>query len=93
MKAAQGPSTALSRMPPITCPLEPVPGIEKLIICAANTKAPITPMSGMMSSRRMFFTFEAATAMRVAATAPAPAAMAGDTSASAMCMVVLVKEV
>ena len=70
ISAAHGPSMADSRMPPTKWPLDPVPGIEKLIIWAAKTNAPMTPISGTMrslspsASRRSFFacfTFQAAT--------------------------------
>ena len=54
-KPACGPSVAASISPPARCPLEPVPGIVKLIIWAANTNAPITPISGTLSLLRSSF--------------------------------------
>jgi len=44
--AAHGPSMIASSIPPPRCPLEPVPGIGKFTIWAANTNAPITPIIG-----------------------------------------------
>ncbi len=81
-------------MPPTIWPLEPVPGIEKLIIWAAKTKAPITPMSGTMrsfcadgsSSFRFCFTLKIAVPSRASDTAPATAKTGGETRASDMCM-------
>jgi hypothetical protein len=43
------PSVQASKAPPTRCPLVPTP-TGKLIICAAKTKAPITPRSGMRAS-------------------------------------------
>lgn len=45
---ASGPKIAASKTPPVICPLDPVPGIEKLIIWAANTNAPTTPINGIL---------------------------------------------
>ena len=42
--AAHGPNREASSTPPTMWPLDPVPGIEKFTICAANTNAPITPI-------------------------------------------------
>ena len=94
--AAHGPSIAESRIPPTRWPLEPVPGIEKFIIWAAKTKAPITPISGTMcssrasGSRRSFrgcLTFQIAVPSRTSDTAPVTANTGGETSASDMCIV------
>jgi hypothetical protein len=49
------PSMAASRTPPTKCPLEPVAGIAKFSICAAKTKAPITPIMGIFSLQTSFF--------------------------------------
>ncbi len=75
-------------MPPIMCPLDPVPGILKLIIWAANTKAPITPIIGMMSVRLLCATFRVATTSSDTAATPAIMATGGDTRASAMCIII-----
>ena len=48
-KPASGPKMALSIIPPHKCPEEPVPGMVKLIIWAAKTKAPMTPITGTLS--------------------------------------------
>ena len=48
--AGQGPSSRASSSPPPRWPLDPVPGIAKLIICAAKTKAPSMPISGTRRS-------------------------------------------
>src|SRR5215469_6376467 len=47
--AAAGPSVQARSAPPTRCPLVPGP-TGKLIIWAANTKAPITPSSGALDS-------------------------------------------
>ena len=95
ISAAHGPSMADSRMPPTKWPLDPVPGIEKLIIWAAKTNAPMTLISGTMrslspsASRRSFFacfTFQAATPNRASDTAPVATNTGGDTRASDMCI-------
>ena len=50
--AACGPSRMASSTPPPKCPL--VPGrIGKLIIWAAKTNAPITPMSGTLAGSKI----------------------------------------
>src|ERR1700722_15424885 len=47
--AGAAPSMHASRAPPTKCPLVPIP-TGKLIICAANTNAPMTPNSGIRDS-------------------------------------------
>jgi len=56
-KAACGPRRTARIIPPPRCPLEPVPGIVKLIIWEAKMKAPRTPMRGIFrsSSRSLSF--------------------------------------
>src|SRR5512138_750817 len=72
--------------PPPRCPDEPGPGMEKLIIWAANTKAPSTPIraglpdSGASRSRRTEY------AMSPAVAAQPAAPTAGEIRASDMCM-------
>ena len=53
---AYGPNNADKSIPPHKCPEEPVPGIVKLIICAANTNAPMTPITGIFDTSSSFFT-------------------------------------
>ena len=53
---ACGPSRAESSIPPQRCPEDPVPGMVKLIICAAKTNAPITPMTGIFFGSSSCFT-------------------------------------
>lgn len=91
MKPAHGPSMADSNTPPTMCPLEPVPGIEKLIICAAKMKAPITPIKGTMFSWGLFLTFFAAMTKSVPETITAAPATTGEVKASAMCIFVQFK--
>ena len=84
--AAYGPSNAVSIIPPQRWPLEPVPGMVKLIICAAKTNAPITPITGIFFgslSRRTFFTEKPAAPPEQTYIV---AATAGATSASAICI-------
>ena len=86
-KAAWGPRRMARIIPPPRCPLEPVPGIVKLIICAAKMKAPSTPIRGIvLSSIRSFSFFDA---YPPAATDPAHSVVptAGESKASAMCIV------
>ena len=92
---AHGPRTAASRIPPTRCPLDPVPGIEKLIICAAKTKAPMTPMSGTSDSglssgvsppEPSRFNCRTAIVSRASDAAPVVAHTTGESSASDMCM-------
>lgn len=87
MKAAQGPNSAANRTPPMIWPDEPVPGMEKLIIWAANMNAPKTPIMGTRSSRRIVETLREATTTRAAAMTPAVMATGGETKASATCIV------
>jgi hypothetical protein len=63
-----------------------VPGRAKLIIWAANTKAPATPIRGtrLSSARRSSLTEDRTISPPEAAQRPAPTA--GESSASAMCM-------
>ncbi len=85
-KPAQGPRSAESSIAPQRCPLEPVPGMVKLIIWAAKTKAPITPMRGIFLvsfSSRTFLMEKPATAVEQAYMVPATA---GETKASAICI-------
>ena len=85
---AYGPSSAESSIPPHRCPEEPVPGIVKLIICAANTNAPITPITGIFfasfSRRTLCTEYPPAAAEQ----AYIVAATAGATNASAICIIV-----
>lgn len=53
-KAPQGPTTAARSMPPHRWPEEPVPGMAKFSIWAANTKAPSTPISGTRAGSSLF---------------------------------------
>ncbi len=85
-KAACGPSRIARIIPPPKCPLEPVPGIEKLIIWAAKMNAPRTPMSGALLSSMFSLSFLALYAVRPAVTAHIVPPTAGEISASAMCM-------
>ena len=48
---ASGPNNDANKIPPPICPLEPVPGIVKFIICDANTNAPSTPIKGIFLSK------------------------------------------
>ena len=85
--AAYGPSSAVSSMPPQRWPLDPVPGMVKLIICAAKTNAPMTPITGIFFgslSRRTFFTENPAAPPEQTYIV---AATAGATSASAICII------
>ena len=58
-KAASGPNRMASISAPPRWPLEPVPGMAKLSICAAKTKAPATPISGILLSSRSLRTLRA----------------------------------
>ena len=74
-------------MPPPMCPLEPVPGMVKLIIWAANTKAPPTAIMG--SFWRVSWlrcTRAALTASAAALTAHMVSPTVGDNNASDICM-------
>ena len=71
------------------CPLDPVPGIAKFIICAANTNAPIMPISGMRDGSKSFLILRALYATSPALTASIAPPTAGETKASAMCMIIL----
>ena len=83
---AHGPSRADSIMPPHRCPDEPVPGIVKLIICAANTNAPMTPITGIFFSSFSILTLWIDQPAAATDSAPIVAATPVETSASAMCM-------
>ena len=85
-KAAYGPTTAESKTPPQRWPDEPVPGMVKLIICAAKTKAPITPMRGMSLSLLSSFIFLIEQTAAPAEQAYITPATVGASSASAICM-------
>ena len=52
--AAHGPRMIAASAPPIRCPDVP-PATGKLIICAANMNAAITPIIGTMRSLRFLF--------------------------------------
>ena len=56
-KAACGPRRMARIIPPPRCPLDPVPGIVKLIICEAKMKAPSTPIRGIVRSSSCSFSF------------------------------------
>ena len=85
MKPAHGPNQADSNIPPIRCPLEPVPGIAKFIICTTKVKAPMTPIKG----RRLVsdFTLRMAIHNKVVDITPITPATGGLTSASDMCII------
>ena len=68
-------------------PDEPVPGMLKFIIWAANTNAPSTPVRGTRSVREVFLTLLPATAISVAAATAATAATGVDINPSDMCIV------
>lgn len=87
--AGAPPSMAASRMPPPMWPEEPVPGMVKLIIWAANANAPVTAMTGIFRSPRPSLpTRTAETASAAALTAYIAPPTAGETRASAMCMTI-----
>ena len=86
MNPLHGPSIAERKIAPDTCPLEPVPGIEKFSICAANTKAPMTPASAIFRGSKMLFARAAQYAKDTPDTATMDKPTAGDIKASAMCI-------
>ena len=84
--AACGPRRIASSRPPPRWPLDPVPGILKLIICAANRNAPSTPISGTRRSSPSRRTWREHQATVAAVTTPIVPPTAGESSASAMCI-------
>ncbi len=85
-KAACGPSRIASSKPPPRWPLDPVPGMAKLIICAANRKAPSTPINGTRRSSASWLSRREQYATVTAVAAHIVPPTAGDRSASAMCI-------
>ena len=87
MIPAAGPMRMASSTPPPRWPLVPgIPGSVKLIIWAAKTKAPITPISGSLSASRVRLASAAAMATATAARASVPAATGMLSSSLAMCI-------
>jgi hypothetical protein len=84
---AYGPNRIESNNPPQKCPLDPVPGIVKFIICVAKTNADITPITGIffasLSNLTFFIEYVAATDEATYIVA----ATAGTISASAICII------
>jgi hypothetical protein len=68
------------------CPLEPVPGIVKLIIMAAKINAPITPISGIVLLSILSFNFLDEYPMVATEPAHIVTPTAGESKASAICM-------
>jgi hypothetical protein len=73
--------------PPPRWPLDPVPGIVKLIIWAAKINAPRTPMRGIFPSSRSCLIFDEHREMRVAVTVHRTPPVTGDINASAICII------
>src|SRR3990172_760039 len=88
-KAAWGPRRAARIMPPPRWPLDPVPGIEKLIIGAANTNAAATPMRGAVRSSIRFPTLREHHPTAAVVPAQKVPPTAGESRASDMCMAFL----
>jgi hypothetical protein len=88
IKAAYGPMSMASIIPPPKCPLEPVPGIVKLIICAAKMKAPRTPMRGIIFSSISSLSFFAQNPRVPNVPAQKVAPTAGESNASAICITI-----
>ena len=61
-------------------------GIEKFIICAANTNAPITPANGMLRASRQSAVFLAQNARTASIAADIASPTFAETRASAMCI-------
>jgi hypothetical protein len=74
-------------MPPPMCPLEPVPGMVKLIIMAAKMNAPITPINGIVLLSIFSFNFLDEYPIVTIDPAHIVAPTAGESKASAMCMI------
>ena len=85
-KAAYGPRSAARSIPPHRCPDEPVPGIVKLIICVANTNAPMMPMTGIFLASSSNLTLCIEYPVAILEQAYIVVATAGDTKASAICI-------
>ncbi len=68
------------------CPLEPVTGMVKLIICAAKINAPITPIRGMVLLSMFSLSFLDEYPMAATEPAHIVAPTAGESKASAICM-------
>ena len=86
IRAGAVPRTAARRMAPLRCPLAPVPGMVKLIICAAKVKAPSTAMNGSFSRVSSGELFGMVNQMMVALATNMAPPTPGDISASDMCM-------
>ncbi|OQB71872.1 MAG: hypothetical protein BWX92_03729 [Deltaproteobacteria bacterium ADurb.Bin135] len=71
------------------CPLEPVPGMLKFIICAANTNAPRTPMSGVFELSFSSAIFLAEYPIKAPLAIQKAPPTTGEINASAMCIVIL----
>lgn len=83
---AHGPSKTDNKTAPMICPLDPVPGMAKFIICATKINAPIIPISGMILGFSRYLTLRDAITSNVAEIIPVTPAITGVTSASFMCM-------
>jgi hypothetical protein len=73
-------------MPPAMCPLEPVPGMVKLIIIAAKINAPMTPIRGIVLLSIFSFSFLDEYPNVAIEPAHIVAPTDGESKASAMCM-------
>jgi hypothetical protein len=82
---AHGPSKMEIRAPPIKCPLVPPP-TGKLNICAANTKAAITPNNGICLSEIVLFAFLVAITIKAAEIQPIPIHILVSRNPSGMCI-------
>jgi hypothetical protein len=85
-KAACGPRRIARIIPPPRWPLDPVPGIVKLIIWDAKMNAPTTPIRGIFRSSRLSRSFREACPIVPIVPAQRVAPTAGDSNASAMCI-------
>ena len=84
---ASPPRRSARRRPPPRWPLEPVPGMAKLTICAAKTKAPVIPISGASPSPAPLEIRRHERATTAAEAAQKAPPTAGERRASAMCTV------
>ena len=87
-KAACGPRRMARIIPPPRCPLDPVPGIVKLIIWLAKMKAPRTPIRGIVRSSICRFSRFEANPVTAAVPAHNVVPTAGESRASAICIFV-----
>src|SRR5660398_277973 len=83
--AAQGPSSTAANIAPRRWPLVPA-ATGKLSICAAKTKAPVTPRRGTVRSPRSLSVRRTASARAPSETAPVAAAVVVSMNPSGMCM-------